>query len=66
MAKQNEYMEKAVNTLFELGADAKKRQEYEAREFTVKVIELKSEGMSAEQIAMELDLPLVYVQRLVK
>lgn len=32
----------------------------------VKVIELKPRGMSAKQIAMELDLPLEYVQRLVK
>lgn len=89
MAKQNEYIEEAVNTLFELSADEKKRLEYEAREkairdyntqmksaeqrgvehgmeIAVKVIELKSEGMSAEQIATELDLPLDYVQRLVK
>ena len=80
MAKQNEYMEEAVNTLFELSADEKKRLEYEAREkairdynsqmnsarqsgladgieqgieLTLKVLGLKAEGKSAEQIADE-------------
>ena len=89
MAKQNEYIEEAVNTLFELSADEKKRLEYEAREkairdyntqmksaeqrgrteereLAVKVIELKFEGMSAEQIARKLDLPLEYVYKLTK
>ena len=35
MAKQDEYMEEAVNTLFELSADEKKRYEYEAREMAI-------------------------------
>ena len=36
MAKQDEYMEEAVNTLFELSADEKKRLEYEAREKAIR------------------------------
>ena len=31
MAKQNEYVAEAVNTLFELSADEKKRMEYECQ-----------------------------------
>lgn len=97
MAKQNEYMEEAVNTLFELSADEKKRLEYEAREkairdynsqmhsaeqrglehgraigiepgieLTLKILELKSQGKSAEEIAKECDLPLEQVKRIMK
>ena len=92
MAKQNEYMEEAVNTLFELSADEKKRLEYEAREkairdynsqmnsarqsgladgieqgieLTLKVLGLKAEGKSAEQIADECNLPLAQVKRII-
>lgn len=54
MAKQNEYMEQAMERGLELG-----------KELALKVIELKSEGKSAEWIAFEFDLPLDYVQRLI-
>lgn len=93
MAKQNEYMEEAVNTLFELSADEKKRLEYEAREkalrdyntqmysarksgveegiekgieLTLKILKLKSEGKSAEQIAKECDRSLELVKRIME
>ena len=36
MAKQDEYIEEAVNTLFELSADEQKRLEYEAREKAIR------------------------------
>ena len=51
MAKQNEYMEEAVNTLFELSADEKKRLEYEAREKAIR--DYNTQMQSAEQRGME-------------
>lgn len=36
MAKQDEYMEEAVNTLFKLSADEQKRVDYEAREKAIR------------------------------
>ena len=85
MAKQNEYIEEAVNTLFELSADEKKRLEYEAREkairdyntqmksaeqrgieLALRILKLKSEGWSAEQIAEECERPLEFVKRIVE
>ena len=36
MAKQDEYIEEAVNTIFELSADEQKRLEYEAREKAIR------------------------------
>lgn len=89
MAKCNEYMEEAVNTLFELSADEKKRLEYEAREkairdhntqmysaeqrglergieFTLKVLKLRSDGKSAEEIAVECDAPLELVKKIME
>ncbi|MDD6441311.1 MAG: Rpn family recombination-promoting nuclease/putative transposase [bacterium] len=89
MAKQNEYMEEAVNTLFELSADEKKRLEYEAREkairdyntqmysaeqrgmqrgieITRRILKLKTEGKSAEQIAEKCDLPLEQIKEIME
>lgn len=51
MAKQNEYMEEEVNTLFELSADEKKRLEYEAREKAIR--DYNTQMQSAEQRGME-------------
>ena len=51
MAKQNEYMEEAVNTLFELSADEKKRLEYEAREKAIR--DYNTQMQSAEQRGLE-------------
>lgn len=47
MAKQNEYVAEAVNTLFELSADEKKRLEYEAREKAIR--DYNTQMKSAEQ-----------------
>ena len=89
MAKQNEYMEEAVNTLFELSADEKKRLEYEAREkairdyntqmysaeqrgmqrgieITRRILKLKTEGKSSEQIAEKCDLPLEQIKEIME
>ena len=105
MAKQNEYMEEAVNALFELSADEKKRLEYEAREkairdynsqmhsaerrglehghaigleqgraigieegieLALKILKLKSQGRSAEEISKDCDLPLEQVERIME
>ena len=51
MAKQNEYIEEAVNTLFELSADEKKRLEYEAREKAIR--DYNTQMKSAEQRGVE-------------
>ena len=56
MAKQNEYMEEAVNTLFELSADEKKRLEYEAREKAIR--DYNTQMQSAEQRGKELGMEL--------
>lgn len=56
MAKQNEYMEEAVNTLFELSADDKKRLEYEAREKAIR--DYNTQMKSAEQRGKELGMEL--------
>ena len=56
MAKQNEYMEEAVNTLFELSADEKKRLEYEAREKAIR--DYNTQMLSAEQRGKELGMEL--------
>ncbi len=56
MAKQNEYMEEAVNTLFELSADEKKRLEYEAREKAIR--DYNTQMKSAEQRGKELGMEL--------
>ena len=95
MAKQNEYVAEAVNTLFELSADEKKRLEYEAREkairdyntqmksaeqrgmeqgmeegikegikLTLRVLKLKAEGKSIEQISKECNAPLEQIKRI--
>lgn len=93
MAKQNEYVAEAVNTLFELSADEKKRMEYEAREkairdyntqmksaeqrgmehgieegikLTLRVLKLKAEGKSAEQISKECNVPLEQIKRIIE
>lgn len=51
MAKQNEYVAEAVNTLFELSADEKKRLEYEAREKAIR--DYNTQMTSAEQRGLE-------------
>ena len=93
MAKQNEYVAEAVNTLFELSADEKKRMEYEAREkairdyntqmksaeqrgmehgieegikLTLRVLKLKAEGKSAEQISKECNAPLEQIKSIME
>lgn len=85
MAKLNEYMEEAVNTLFELSADEKKRLEYEAREkairdhntqmnsaeqrgieLALKVLKLKAEGKSVEQIAKVCERSVEQVERIIE
>ena len=56
MAKQNEYMEEAVNTLFELSADEKKRLEYEAREKAIR--DYNTQMQSAERRGIERGMEL--------
>lgn len=51
MAKRDEYIEEAVNTLFELSADEKKRLEYEAREKAVR--DYNSQMYSARKQGVE-------------
>ena len=61
-----EAREKAIRDYNKQMKSAEQRGRTEERELAVKVIELKFEGMSAEQIARKLDLPLEYVYKLTK
>ena len=61
-----EAREKAIRDYNTQMKSAEQRGRTEERELAVKVIELKFEGMSAEQIARKLDLPLEYVYKLTK
>ena len=51
MAKKNEYLDEACNTLMELSADEKKRLEYEARERALR--DYNSQMNSARKLGME-------------
>lgn len=64
MAKQNEYMEEAVNTLFELSAEQHGMER--GIEITRRILKLKTEGKSAEQIAEKCDLPLEQIKEIME